>query len=86
MLTGLNFQNYLNRSDMFNTINEFSIHIETKAKEMRLSVIDTILHYCEEHLLDVTDVVPMLNRSIKDKLEQEYISSGMLPKKTTIEL
>jgi hypothetical protein len=71
---------------MFNTINEFSIFIESKAKVMKISIIDTLLEYCEEHLLEITDIVPMLNRSIKDKIEQEYIDSGMLPRKTTIEL
>jgi hypothetical protein len=71
---------------MFKTSNEFSIFIETESAVTKKPVLDIILEYCEEHYLDVVDVVPMLNRSIRGKLENEFVANGMLPKVATLDV
>jgi hypothetical protein len=71
---------------MFKTSNDFSMFIESEAAATKKPVLDIILEYCEEHFLDVAEIVPMLNRSIKGKLENEFIANGLLPKTATLDV
>lgn len=66
------------------TANEFSLFIEKQAVEKKMSYMDTILEYCSENFIDPTEVVPNINKSLKDKIELELQSEGKLPKSTTM--
>lgn len=66
--------------------NEFSLFIETLSNEKRISKMDAILEYCNENFIDPIDVVPNINKSLKDKIELELQNEGRLPKGTTVSI
>jgi hypothetical protein len=68
------------------TANEFSLFIETLANEKRITKMDAILEYCNENFIDPVDVVPHINKSLKDKIELELQNEGKLPKGTTVSI
>lgn len=62
------------------TVNEFSLFIETLSLKTNKSVLDTIIEYCEENYIDVTEVAPLLNENIVNKLEQIFVQQGAIKK------
>lgn len=73
-------------SKLFKTANEFSMHIENLAVEAKISHIDAILQYCEEHMLDPDDIASKVNKSLREKIEQDFIELNYLPKQAQLEL
>lgn len=69
----------------FKDANHFSMFIEEKALEQKLSVIDTVIKFCDEHKLDPQEIVPFINRNLKEKLEAEFIDARMLPAYSQLE-
>lgn len=70
---------------MFNTATEFSLYIEDLTKEKRLSHMDAILQYCTENYLEPDEIVPLISKSLRDKIENDFKEVGMLPKNATLE-
>jgi len=56
---------------MFSNSNEFSLHIETLKQQTGLSFVDTIIDYCEKNMIDVEDITPLINKSLKEKIALE---------------
>ena len=71
---------------MFKGASSFSLHIEKLARERRLSHMDAILHYCEENYLEPDDIKHLVNKTLKDKIEQDMMEANMLPKKATLDI
>lgn len=71
---------------MFESPNEFSLHIETLARELEMSPLDAILLYCEENLLEPEDISNLINKSLKNKLERDFIDMNYLPKQSLLEI
>lgn len=69
----------------FKDSNQFSLFIESQALQMQCSVLDAILQFCELHLIDPVEVAPHINRSLKEKLELDFINAHMLPKHSQLE-
>ena len=69
----------------FRDNNEFSLFIETEAHQKQMSVVDVILEFCEQHMLEPSDIVPYINRSLKEKLEMAFVESKLLPKTVKLE-
>lgn len=70
---------------MFESANEFSLYIETVAKEKNTSVVDTLLQYCEENYIEPEEVAKLVNKSLKDKLELNFVEMNFLPKQATLD-
>ena len=70
---------------MFETANEFSMFIESLAADNNLSVVDTVLEYCEENYIEPEEISKLINRSLKDKLEISFIDMNYLPKHSTLD-
>ena len=71
---------------MFKGTTSFSLHIETLAQERKLSYMDAVLKYCEENYLEPDDIKHLVNKTLKDKIEQDMVDSNMLPKKATLDV
>jgi hypothetical protein len=71
---------------MFNTANEFSLHIEELVRDTSMSYMDAVLKYCEENYLEPTDVAPLINKSLKDKIEMDFRELNYLPKQGTLDI
>jgi hypothetical protein len=71
---------------MFKGTTSFSLHIEKLAQERKLSYMDAVLKYCEENYLEPDDIKHLVNKTLKDKIEQDMMESNMLPKKATLDV
>ena len=69
----------------FKDSNQFSLFIESLAYEKQCSVLDAVLQFCEEHMIDPAELAPHINRSLKEKLESDFIQANMLPKQSQLE-
>jgi cell division ATPase FtsA len=69
---------------MFKSANEFSLHIESIAKDSDITYIDAILEYCEKNEIDPKEISALINQSLKEKLEMEYEALNYLPKKARL--
>lgn len=63
---------------------QFSLNIEAEALQSNQSIIDTLLKFCDEHRMEPVDIIPHINRSLKEKLENEFIEARMLPRKSQL--
>lgn len=71
---------------IFKGASSFSLHIEKLAHERRLSYMDAILKYCEENFLEPDDIKHLINKTLKDKIEQDMMDANMLPKKASLDI
>ena len=70
---------------MFETATDFSLHIEEIAAKQRMSHMDAVLHYCAENYLEPDEVVSLISKSLRDKIEMDMRESNLLPKSATLE-
>lgn len=69
---------------MFKKPSEFSLHIEQLAYEQKLGLIDVILQYCEENYIEPNDIAKLINKSLRDKLEVEFINGNYIKGGSTL--
>ena len=65
---------------------KFSVIIETIVCDKNISYIDAIVHYCENHDLEVESAGKLINAIIKSKIEVEARSLNFLPKASKLPL
>lgn len=70
----------------FKSANEFSMHIEKIAVERRMSHLDAVLKFCEEHFLEPDEIASKINKSLKEKIENDFRELNYLPKTATLDL
>ena len=71
---------------MFESANDFSLFIETTANEKNIGVVDALLQYCEDNFLEPDEVTKLINRSLKDKLEINFVEMNFLPPIASLEI
>lgn len=70
----------------FKTANEFSLHIEKIAADRRMSHLDAVLKFCEEHYLEPDEIASKISKSLKEKIENDFRELNYLPKTATLDL
>ena len=70
---------------MFETASDFSLFIETTAKEKNVGVVDIILEYCEDNYIEPEEISKLINKSLKDKLEMNFVDMNYLPKQAVLD-
>lgn len=70
----------------FRSSNEFSLHIEKLAAEKRISHLDAVLLYCEQHMLEPDEIASKINKSLKDKIENNFRDLNFLPKQAQLDI
>lgn len=70
----------------FRTSNEFSLHIEKMAAERRMSHLDAVLKFCEQHYLEPDEIASKINKSLKEKIENDFRELNYLPKTATLDM
>ena len=65
---------------------EFSLKIENIVREKRISYMDAVVWYCDNNDIDTSTVGPMINKSLKEKIQIEAQNLNMLniPKSNTL--
>lgn len=73
-------------SPVFKSANEFSIFIEKIAVESKVSHLDAILKYCSDHMIEPEEIASKINKSLKEKIERDFIELNYLPKQPQLDL
>lgn len=71
---------------VFKSANEFSMHIEKMAGEKRITHMEAVLAYCAEYLLEPSDVASKINKSLKEKIGQNFRDLNYLPKQAQLDV
>ena len=70
----------------FKTANEFSMFIEKKAVETKMTHLEVVLQFCEEHMIDPADIASKINKSLKQKIESDFRELNYLPKQAQLDI
>lgn len=65
---------------VFKTANEFSLHIEKRVQEKKMTHLDAVLEFCAEHMLEPSEISSKINKTLKQKIEQNFRDLNYLPK------
>jgi cell division ATPase FtsA len=76
----------MNDLPVFKTSNEFSLHIEKMAVELKLSHLDAILKYCADHMIEPSDIASKVNKSLKEKIENDFRELNYLPRQAKLDV
>lgn len=79
-------QNITLPSLMFKNANEFSLYIEEVVREKKMPYMDAVLEYCKENFLEPQDIVSLINKSLKDKIGNEFREQNYLPKQAQLDI
>lgn len=71
---------------MFKNSTAFSIHIEEIASNKRITHMEAVLDYCTQNFVEPDEIKSLINKTLKDKIENDMIEANMLPRKATLEL
>ena len=59
---------------------KFTMAIENIRKDFGISYIDSIIHYCTEHDIELAIVDSLVTPNLKEKLEAEAVQLNFLPR------
>lgn len=71
---------------MFKNSTEFSLHIESIVKEKNLSHMDAVLDYCKNNQIEPDDVSRLISKSLKEKIESDFMELGFIPKRASLDI
>ena len=70
----------------FTNSTDFSLHIETLAKELNLSHLEALTHFCEETGAEYYDAAELISEPLKQKIYDEAVLLYSMPKRTSVTL
>lgn len=70
---------------MFETPAQFSMYIEQLTIDRSITHMDAVLQYCEENSLEPEEIKGLVNRTLRDKIENNMREINLLPKYATLE-
>lgn len=65
---------------MFETAESFQKKIYVLQKRTNQSLIETIIQYCDENVLEYETIAPFISGKIKSDLKEEFEQLNFLPK------
>ena len=69
---------------IFKNSSSFSLYIEELAQKNRISHMDAVLKYCEDNFVEPDDIKNLINKTLKDKIENDMREVNLLPKQATL--
>ena len=67
---------------MIITPSKFALLIEGYVKDKKMNYMDAVILYCEENGIDPSNVKPLVNKHLKEKIAYEAQSLNMLKDKS----
>jgi hypothetical protein len=64
----------------------FTTLIESHVRSTKLSYMDSVVHLCEEHNIEMEDIAKYISPVIKNKLEAEAMNLNYLPRGSQLPL
>ncbi len=65
---------------------KFAMTIEAMVREKKIPYMDAVLKFCEENDIDTASVGPLINKSLKEKLQLEAEKLNLIEKSSTATL
>ena len=65
---------------------EFSLYIEDKVIKDKVGYMDAIINYCNEMDIEIDNIGPLVNQSLKDKLQLEAEDANLMKKRGKLPL
>ena len=62
------------------------MHIEKTARERKITCLEAVLSFCQENMMDPDEVASQINKSLREKLEQDFRDLNYLPKKAQLDV
>lgn len=62
------------------------MHIEKLAMENSLTHLEAVLKFCEVHMLEPDEVSSKINKSLKEKIENDFRNLNYLPKQAQLDM
>lgn len=64
----------------------FSQKIESFAKKFNLSILESIVSYCEKNEIEMESITNLISEKLKQKIRNEAEELNLLPKANTLPL
>ena len=65
---------------------KFGLIIEGIVKEKRIPYMDAVIKFCEDNDIDTATVGPLINKSLKEKIQLEAEKLNLIEKSSTATL
>jgi len=62
---------------------KFALIIENLVKSKKISYIEAVINYCEEHEIDMSSVGSLINKSLKEKIKLEAEKLNLIERSST---
>ena len=62
---------------------KFALTIEAIVKEKKIPYMDAVLKYCEDNDIDASSIGPLINKSLKEKIQAEAEKLNLIEKSST---
>jgi hypothetical protein len=69
-----------------NEISEFSLKVGQLAKELNLSLMESIVHYCEQTGMEIDVASTLVSSALKSKIREEAQELNLLKKTSKLPL
>lgn len=63
---------------------KFMMQVEHLVKNKGLDHMEAVLEFCDENKLDVEEVIPLIGRSLKEKIRVDAMNNGMMKKQAQL--
>lgn len=73
-----------NGRPIFQSANEFSIYIEKKASDDKLTVLETMVQFIDDYDVEAEQLKNLISQSLRNKLEKDFIDAGLLRQKPSL--
>jgi len=70
----------------FDSANTFSMIIEQRASEKKITHLEAVLEFCEENSIDPDSIGSLVSKSLKAKLESNFRDLNYLPKQAQLDV
>lgn len=78
--------NNMHDTPAFKTANEFSMYIEGVAADKRITHLDAVLQFCEQHFIEPDEISSKINKSLKEKIANDFRELNYLPKQAQLDV
>ena len=62
---------------------KFALTIEAIVKDKKIPYMDAVLKYCEDNDIDTSSIGPLINKSLKEKIQAEAEKLNLIEKSST---
>lgn len=69
----------------FQTPLKFSMMIEEEANRRNITLVEFVVEFCEERMIDPEEIKHLFSRSVRDKMEVEFQQMNYLEKSPSLE-